>query len=451
MSRAVFLLVTTVHIVCLADPSVSPRVTPSAFVKEEVDVEIGVDDDLTVRYRYSIGSVRVTSHQRTRLKNGEQVTRIRLLDGERRLVATCQFQRAKRRVQRTCALKEGRSTTTIHLAGNRKRPVSGQVVGPIGLELHGIGANSDDIDRYAPMLEIRQRGTSLGVVDTAGIATTLRYGSQIATRELRLLRVIALLHASLEVPEDTVTRDAPRRRPESIALSHAKDSRHAAKRRAKAQHGVRHGARLGCGVQRRCGMGAGLGGVPDNAEVDSGQFGWGIGVLLGGRSSLMLRTHGQFPGISFDGAVDNKEAPPGDYSTGSASFDLTFRKALAPDASSFAPVFGLSFRTRLLGLSYDHPDDGIDDPEVSAVSGVHLGMGVAPLLGLQWETKLDDGTRIVTFAEAYPEIMLWPLRNATDNTDGRLSTTPAVRRLFKRIGENPTFQVSTVIGVRFEM
>ena len=40
-----------------------------------------------------------------------------------------------------------------------------------------------------------------------------------------------------------------------------------------------------------------IGGRPDNWEVDSGRFGWGLGVLLGGRSSLMVRTDGQFPGF----------------------------------------------------------------------------------------------------------------------------------------------------------
>ena len=117
------------------------------------------------------------------------------------------------------------------------------------------------------------------------------------------------------------------------------------------------------------------------------------------------------------------------------SIDVTFRTALGPGAWSIAPVFGLSVRTRLLGLSYDHPDDNIDDPEVSAVNGIHFGAGVAPVLGLQWVTKFRDGTRLVMFAETYPEVTLWLLRHTTDNTHGRLPTAPAVQALVRTRGQ----------------
>ena len=142
----------------------------------------------------------------------------------------------------------------------------------------------------------------------------------------------------------------------------------------------------------------------------------------------------------------------GDYLSAAFDFDLTLRHAFAPIVGRLEPLIGLSLQTRLAFSEYAHPTIVVPGEDNSAVSSLHLGFGLEPIVGLQYAFPLNAiGSRFVTFFEVHPEVMFWPVRSASDQSSGEVAEAPAVIELFEGTGADPTLQVGTSLGVRLEL
>ncbi len=142
--------------------------------------------------------------------------------------------------------------------------------------------------------------------------------------------------------------------------------------------------------------------------------------------------------------------PNGRYAVLDLQGELMARYAWPSLVGPLEPIVGASLRSHMAFTSYEHPSTSTTEDAESSASATHFGVGLAPIVGLQWPFDVEPaGRRFVLFAELAPEFVYWLSHSARENHDHPADTGPAVVEALGAMGRT-TFQVGTSFGFRLE-